>query len=54
MTEQLHFVRSSPARFYTELNRRYATDIDLEEIIREHRMPPADVDLVRKNQEPTV
>ncbi len=33
-----HYADREPAStFYVELNRRVATDIDLEEVIREHR-----------------
>lgn len=40
-----HTGRSPATLFYTELNRQYGTDIDLDEIIREHRTPHAGVDL---------
>jgi hypothetical protein len=37
--------REPAAMFYTELNRRYATDLDLDEIIRGHRTPHTGIDL---------
>ena len=40
-----HMDRAPASTFYVELNQRLATDIDLEEVIREHRGPHQGVDL---------
>lgn len=41
-----HHADHAPAStFYVDLNRRVATDIDLEDVIREHRRPHSGVDL---------
>lgn len=37
--------RAPASTFYIDLNRRVATDIDLEEVIREHRRPHEGIDL---------
>jgi hypothetical protein len=37
--------RAPAAQFYVELNRQFATDIDLEEIIQADRKPHAGLDL---------
>ena len=37
--------RVPASEFYRELNRRFATDLDLEEIIQANRKPHAGVDL---------
>jgi hypothetical protein len=40
-----HMDRVPASRFYVELNQRVASDIDLEEVIREHRHPHRGPDL---------
>ena len=40
-----HTGRIPAAEFYREINRRFATDVDLEEIIQANRHPHAGVDL---------
>ena len=37
--------RLPASQFYRELNRRYASDIDLESVIRENRKPHEGIDL---------
>ena len=37
--------RLPASQFYRELNRRYASDIDLESVIRENRKPHDGIDL---------
>lgn len=40
-----HMDRAPASTFYEDLNQRVATDIDLEEVIREHRGPHRGMDL---------
>ena len=40
-----HADRAPASTFYIDLNRRVSTDIDLEEVISEHRHPHTGVDL---------
>ena len=40
-----HIDRAPASTFYYELNKRVATDIDLEDVIREHRRPHPGLDL---------